>query len=125
MLVFHVKIILNICRIIHSAAGQRINITLTDFSPGSAVDPDDFSTCVIYATISEDYSGSNLVCHGQQRVKSVYISKSSRIQIEFPNAINVASFPNFLIEYSGGYIYYDMTSTICKHLLQSFAREVL
>ena len=111
--------------LIEAGDGQRVNITLHDFSyealatrePGSSALKDG-RTCKVYATI-RDGSGSRstTICGGRAPVTHVFLSTTNRVQIRLlqPAAVQVNSkvkakvnsesadvdMPYFLLRYEG------------------------
>ncbi len=85
---------------IKMAAGQKVTLTLTDYSWSSNTDG---SECRPYAYISEKSVGVNqTICGGSERERHLYTSTSDHVVIQTApaNVRNAA----FLIRYSGMYV---------------------
>ena len=92
---------------IFASPGQRINVTLLDFTIDQATRADFNShprgpsrVCTVYATIRElDGRRSVTVCGGEQRQKTVYVSLESSVEIRIINS--QPEIVNFLIRFDG------------------------
>lgn len=95
--------------VIQAPAGQRLNVTLLDFSEiQGAAHPQatgskfgDFNTCYRYAVISEEsMDGETEVCGGHGRERSVYTSIGSTITILPINGLIRGETPQYLFIYT-------------------------
>ena len=89
--------------------GQKLNITLYDFSRtsrGTSSSPSNlYSTCKRYATIQEQPRRQETpVCGGSKRIRSVYISDGHQVDLrltDFTHTSRDQTDPvNFLVKYS-------------------------
>ena len=99
--------------------GQKINITAFNFvnNPiGGATDDDDTglrpqtdnnAVCYQFATVTEGYSKRMLtVCSGEARSKSIYVSASNALTIEFMDRRSAPQQSmQFLLEYRGKHLH--------------------
>ena len=86
--------------IISVKPGQRINITLYDFSIEKNVyimDSNDLQVCHEYAIVRETDSWDDYVCGGVRRVKHAYLSKGSTVEVHITNKER----KYFLLHYEG------------------------
>lgn len=81
--------------------GQRINITLFDFSIALGRQ-DDSGVCLVYAIIKELSDTSEItVCRGMQRQRNVYTSEGNTVEVQvFVDAAS-AQEGRFLLKYEG------------------------
>ena len=78
--------------VIEAEEGQRINISIMDF--GSPMAESYAATCHIYANIIEYASPSTtILCSGTEREKVVYLSSSSRVEIQFIDDTGESTIP--------------------------------
>jgi len=82
--------------IIQAEAGQRINITLLDFTREHK-----HGHCDTYVIISDSDTGDvATICGGKQRHRHVYTSKSNIIHIQFTDLRQSSFQANFLLRYT-------------------------
>ena len=96
--------------IIRADQGQRINITLLDFSLGASLTGNDVhkarahsrTFCHKYAVIKEKGSiRETVVCGGESREQSVYISAGNTIEIQLMRYNTPKKEAFFLLKYEG------------------------
>ena len=92
--------------VINVPKGQRINVTLYDFSPEKRYKTNqmeyelDTHVCREYALIQEvSTEWNSVVCGGGKRVQNVYTSKSNSLEIQVTNKDK----RQFLLYYEGKY----------------------
>jgi len=79
--------------------GQRVNITLYDFSISHG-HRDDPGTCLVYAILQERRGGTHNVCRGLHRERNVYTSESNQVDIQvFADADSAPDAGYFLLKY--------------------------
>ncbi len=86
--------------VIHVPKGQRVNITLLDFSTSEA--PERASNlCALYANIREDRRGATevTVCGGEKREKPIFLSETNTVQVTINS--EQAATSNFVLKYQG------------------------
>ncbi len=93
--------------------GQRINITLYDFTPArgrSRVGPNDVapevtrhgSFCHMYAQVVEEGSRETVICGGQLRVQpGAYLSMSNKVEVRITKYNNARREARFLFMFEG------------------------
>jgi len=125
---------------IEAQPGQRINLTLLDFSLDSArrYDPNVGESaarvCRVYATIKEKGSGVNsaegeraasttarrsiTICGGESRVKTVHVSRDSVVEIRFIHSLSPPHTASFIIKFESEYFSCSFVfDTICLPLI--------
>ncbi len=87
--------------VISATIGQRINITLLDFSTPIGRRQDS-GICLVYAIIKEHKDTSEItVCRGTQRLRNVYISEGNVVEIQVYTDPTIAREGVFLLKYQG------------------------
>ena len=101
--------------LLKAAVGQRINITLIDFTIDQvAAHEVDANLCMVYATIREGINGGivHTVCGGRkQKFVPVFMSASNIVEIRIiskPKQTN--SNGQFLLKYEGLFIFFRATN---------------
>lgn len=85
---------------IDAQPGQRINLTLYDFSHHEAARHS--SSCLIYAFVKEVGSSEKIsICGGGQRTKNVYISVLHSLLVFVIRSYNAETERHFLLKYDG------------------------
>lgn len=96
--------------LIHARQGQRIQLTLYDFSLGrrrytaSQVTPSTTSvvTCNAYATVREPFDGRNVTIYGgKSRESLAYTSVSHVVEVAILTGEDGCDTPYFLMKYEG------------------------
>ena len=92
--------------LLKAAVGQRINITLIDFTSDQATTHEaDANLCMVYATIREGVNGAitYTVCGGRkQKVVSVFLSTSNIVEIRIiSKSKQTNSNGQFLLKFKG------------------------
>ena len=117
--------------VISAPTGQRLNLTLFNFarfarsdaSPGLL--PADPSVCYEIATILDGRNRKNiLTCGTDERVKSVYVSRGSKVEIRFVDRSVLRNLGQFLIHFKGKglfiCLYYRDVPTVRSFLAMAF-----
>ena len=87
---------------IEGQPGQRINLTLYDFSHYEATSHHHTSSCLIYAFVKEKGSSEKIsICGGGTRTKNVYISVSHSLLVFIIRSYNAETERHFLLKYDG------------------------
>ena len=96
--------------------GQRVNITLFDFSVSQGR-RDDSGICLVYAIIQEHEGGTHInVCRGIHRERNVYISETNEVQVQVFSDPETADAGYFLLKYDGKILTVDIA---CPDLLNT------
>ena len=108
---------------IQAHPGQRINITLIDFTPDSSrvlTSSDGVRrTCRVYATVREGKGHrSSTICGGNGRVRTVLVSKNDAVEIRIISSQHPAKPINFILMFQGKRI-------ISKHTTYLLVQRVL
>ena len=89
--------------ILEGRAGQRINLTMLDFTAPSTPDPtagDDCSQLNDYVFLKEDREGKSVgVCGGARRRKHVYTTLKNKVSITIGTAMQRQNKGHFLLYY--------------------------
>ena len=89
--------------VIRAQGGQRVNITLYDFSTATGRQSDT-GICLVYAIIREQQSQTEVtVCRGSQRVRNIYTSDTSSMEVILNTDGNNNPDGQFMLKFEGVY----------------------
>lgn len=96
---------------VRAQRGQRINITLYDFSVAIGRQTDN-GVCLVYAIIREEETQTEVtICRGSQRVRNVFTSETPNMEIliitDASSNYNTDSEGQFMLKYEG--------KLVCQH----------
>ena len=88
--------------------GQRINLTLYDFSKTETERKGRFytgdPTCTLYASVTDRVAdSSHRVCRGKQRVRHLLLANSHSLEVTIGDFTGDSDMSHFLIQFDGKY----------------------
>ena len=98
--------------------GQRVNLTLFDFSILSY--PQDSPICQVYATIKENTQTRDVtVCGGRERQRHLMISDTNEVEIQIVNHGGQEVRPYFMLKYEGEAFMRHFDIILCLNIAQN------